>query len=106
MFSVSNNLDRAIDLLPLAHLATSRDKERWDQDTPLLLRTGQAGVRVSSGQAATVQVALISHDGAWRIQFYYLLAPADESFLKAVIARLIGPPTALRPSIAIGSSHD
>ena len=91
MFSISNSLDRAISLLPAARLATSKDKDGWGQQTPLLLSAGQsAGVYLRPGQAATVQVALIAHEGAWRIQFCYLLGPTDDGLLKTVIAKLNG----------------
>lgn len=90
VFSVSNSLDRGIDLLPVARLATAEDKGGWGRETPLLLSAGQAGVWLKPGQTGLVQVARIPHEGAFRVQFCYLLAPTDDSDLKMLFAKLKG----------------
>jgi hypothetical protein len=89
-FSVSNSFDRAIFLLPEARLATAADKGGWGRHTPLLLGGGQAGVSLQPGQTGLVQVARIPHEGPFRLQLCYLLAPTDDSDLKMLFAKLKG----------------
>ncbi len=93
VFTVSNSLRRPISILPVARLATAGDKDGWGKHTPLLLSAGQGGgIDLGPGQAKMVQVALLAHEGSWRIQFCYLLVPED-SLLKTVFAKFNGTAT-------------
>lgn len=68
-FSITNAAKHAVRLFPIAQFET----DGRHQDTPVLSARNYRGVYVGPGEAVTVQVAELPHEGRWRIGFSYNL---------------------------------
>ena len=50
-------------------------------ETPVLNAPNFSGIRLSPGQVAAVQVAVLPHHAPWRLQLYYHRDSCSDSFL-------------------------
>jgi len=55
-------------------------------DTPLLNAPNFSGIRLSPGQASIVQVAVLPHQGPWRLRLSYHRESCSDSFLNKLKA--------------------
>jgi hypothetical protein len=70
-------------------------------DTPLLNAPDFSGTRLPTGQAASVQVAVLPHQTAWRLQLHYHRDSCSDTFWNRVktlpeVLRAVGTRTPVR----------
>ena len=79
-FTITNQQSCAIWLYPLGRICTDEAQPMRDE-TPLLNAPNFSGIRIASGQAATVQVAVLPHQAPWRLQLYYHRDSCSDTFM-------------------------
>src|SRR5438105_3520871 len=79
VFTITNQQTCAIWLFPLGRFCTDEATPMRDE-TPLLNAPDFSGIRLSPGQVANVQVAVLPHHAPWRLQLYYHRHSCSESF--------------------------
>jgi len=84
-FTITNQQSCAIWLFPVGHISTGETRTMSD-DTPLLNAPNFSGIRLSPGQASIVQVAVLPHQGPWRLRLSYHRESCSDSFLNKLKA--------------------
>jgi len=64
-FSITNVASHAMRVFPIAQFETT-DQRR---DTPVLNAPNFRGIYIGPGEVKTIRVALLPHDGRWRVGF-------------------------------------
>ncbi len=102
VFTITNQQSCAIWLFPLGRICTKEATPMRDE-TPLLNAPNFSGIRLSPGQVADVQVAVLPHHAPWRLQLYYHRDSCSDSFLnnlkmlpESLRARATGQPVQMQ----------
>jgi hypothetical protein len=80
VFTITNEQTCAIWLYPFARICTEDDKPT--PEMALLNAPSFSGIRLSPGEVADIQVAMLPHHGPWRLQLSYHRDSCGDSFLK------------------------
>jgi hypothetical protein len=92
VFTITNQQTCAIWLFPVGRICTVEATPMRDE-TPVLNAPNFSGIRLSPGQAADIQVAVLPHHAPWRLQLNYHRESCSDSFLnnlKILRARMTG----------------
>ena len=102
VFTITNKQTCAIWLFPLGRICTDEATPMRDE-TPLLNAPNFSGIRLSPGEIADVQVAVLPHHTPWRLQLYYHRDSCSDSFLnnlrrlpESLRARAAGKPVQMQ----------
>jgi len=79
VFIITNRQDCPIDLFPIGRMR-SRGEHPMNEETPLLNAPTFSGIRLQPGQVATVQVAVLPHQGSWYFQINCTRTDSRKSF--------------------------
>jgi len=80
VFTITNQQTCAIWLFPLGRICTEEATPMRDV-TPMLNAPNFSGIRLSPGEVANVQVAVLPYHAPWRLQLYYHRDSCSDSFL-------------------------
>lgn len=79
-FTITNQQSCAIWLCPVGRMCAA-EASSMNDETPLLNAPNFSGIRLSPGQAATVQVALLARHAPWKLQLSYHRESCSDSFV-------------------------
>jgi hypothetical protein len=82
-FAITNQQSCAIYLHPVGRICNAGPHPA-NEETPVLNAPDWSGLRLAPCQVATIQVAVLEHQGPWRLRLYYSRDSCTDSFARQI----------------------